>query len=459
MDTVRWLASEERAGRAAGGEGYRSAAAEMAARLAAAGLQPGADDGFLQRFAVEHNEIGRAARFERVGAGRPYQLGHDYYFRGFSGAGRVTAPLVFVGYGLSAPERGYDDYAGGDVKGKVVLAFKQAPGWTLDEAGWQEQWMPRAKANTAAAHGAVAMILVASPKDRYRRAIASVLHGPGVQLPGFPQLEVTPAVADELVAGSGHTLDQLQARIDDARRPGSAPLAVQVAIEVEASYQPAAETANVVAVLPGGDPALRDECLVVGAHLDHVGRQGDVVLPGANDNASGSAVVVAVAEAFAAAGAPPARTVVFVLFSAEEQGLFGSRHYAAHPFCPLERTVAMINVDCVGFGDGIEVGGRETYPELWQLVCARDAAGTPRMVDTSWPGGGADAAAFHEVGVPTAYFATHNAYAHLHVASDTPETLDPDLLESVARLVFLTAHDVAQGRYRREPPAAAPPAP
>jgi len=296
----------------------------------------------------------------------------------------------------------------------------------------------------------VGLILVASAEQWQPRAIASVLHGPGRHLPAFPQLEVGPAVADELLAGGGSTIAQLKARIDQQRKPASLALPSRVAIEVSATYEAAAKTDNVIAVLPGQDPELREECVVVGAHLDHVGRQGDVVLPGANDNASGAAVVMAVAEAFAAARIRTRRTVVFVLFSAEEQGLYGSRHYVAHPRCPLAHTVAMINADCVGFGDAIQVGGQETYPRLWAVARSRDDAVTHRMIDESWPGGGADAKPFHEAGVPTAYFATKNSYAHLHDASDTPETLDPALLESVARLVFLTVNEVAQGRYQRE---------
>jgi len=127
METVRFLASDELGGRAAGTAAHRRAAAEMAARFAAAGLAPGGDGGFFQRFAVERNEIGSPVRFELLAgrapaaaspaaAGpRPYRLGVDYYFRGFTGAGRVTAPVAFIGYGLSLPERGYDDYAGIDV--------------------------------------------------------------------------------------------------------------------------------------------------------------------------------------------------------------------------------------------------------------------------------------------------------------------------------------------------------
>lgn len=468
METVRFLASDELGGRAAGSAGHRRAAAEMVSRFSAAGLAAGGDDGFFQRFEVERNEIGSPARFELVAGGtaaansaaaarpKPYRLGVDYYFRGFTGSGRVTAPVAFVGYGLSLPERGYDDYAGIDVTGKVVVALKPAPEWKLGEAGWQEQWLPRFKADVAADHGAVGLILVASAKNWEPRAIASVLHGPGKQLPDFPQLEVDPAVADDLLAGSGSTIAELHARIDEQRKPVSLALPARVAIDVSATYEAAAETPNVIAVLAGEDPSLREECVVVGAHLDHVGRQGDVVLPGANDNASGAAVVMAVAEAFAAARIRTRRTVVFVLFSAEEQGLNGSRYYVAHPRCPLASTVAMINADCVGFGDAIKVGGRETYPRLWAVARKRDDEVTRRMVDESWPGGGADAQPFHEAGIPTAYFATKNSYAHLHDASDTPETLDPALLESVARLVFLTVNEVAQGRYQREEPSAEP---
>ena len=207
---------------------------------------------------------------------------------------------------------------------------------------------------------------------------------------------------------------------------------------------------NVVGRIEGADPALRDQFLVIGAHLDHVGSQGGIYFPGANDNASGAAAVVAIAEAFARGGPPPKRSVLFVLFSSEESGLDGSKRFVEHPPVPLERIVAYFNLDCVGHGDSIQVGSGKTSPKLWQLARDLDARGARLTVEETWGGGGADATPFAEKKIPTLYFASKFSYTHLHLPSDQPATLNPRLYEALARLVYRTAWTVAEGGYPGE---------
>jgi len=202
----------------------------------------------------------------------------------------------------------------------------------------------------------------------------------------------------------------------------------------------------VVGVLRGSDPARAEQALVIGGHLDHVGRQSsDLYFPGANDNASGSAAVLRLAEAFTRAGTRPARTVVFVLFASEESGLEGAKHHAAHPVLPLANTAAMFNLDCVACGDSIQVGSGKTSPELWARARELDAAGDACLVARTWGNGGADATPFHEAGVKTLYWVTTNSYPYLHDAGDKPETLNAPLYEKLVRLCFRTAWDVAMG--------------
>jgi aminopeptidase YwaD len=459
LSTVSWLASPEFAGRLAGTPGYARAARALADSFRAAGLRPGTADGYLQHFPIEANTI-LACRLDLVREGREpkrYALGDDYVCRGFSGSGRVTAGVVFVGYGLSLPDHGYDDYAGADVRGRIVLAFKQPPAWTADASGWGDAHLPRPKAATAAAHGARALLLIDLP-DSTRPAtapIGSVLHGPGEQNRGFPQLQVSAQVAADLLTGSGATLISLRREIDLSHAPASRPLPAVVAVEVRARYREAADGLNVVGIIPGKDPALAGECVVVGAHLDHVGRQAQLLFPGANDNASGVAALLALARAFTRGADAPARTMVFALFAGEEQGLCGAKAYVTRPPWPLARTAAMLNIDCVACGDSIQLGGGKGSPRLWELARGLDAARDRRTVARTWSGGGADATPFFEAGIPTLYFATTNGYAHLHLPSDTPATLDPGLHAAVARLAFLTAAAVASGDAIRETPAAA----
>ena len=449
METVGHLASPELAGRQAGSPEYEQAAGWAAARFAAWGLQAAGDEGdYLQRFELDSNRI-RTCQLGLPGwSGEPLRLGQDYACRGFSGSGQLEAPVSFVGYGLSLPERGYDDYAGLDMTGRVALAFKEAPAWQLKDGGWGEAHMPRPKAQAAADHGALGLLLVSRPDlDWNRKPIGSVMHGPGAHLPGLPALQLDPPLAEHLLAGGDQDLAALQARIDQARAPASQPLQAPVRVQVEATYQESAQASNVLALLPGTD--LASELVIVGAHLDHVGQQADVVYPGANDNASGSAVVLALAEALAAQEQRQRRSVLFALFAAEENGLLGSQHLASHLPVASDQVVAMVNLDCVGHGSGkLKRGGGKASPLLWNLARGLDAA--ELSVEQTWYGGGADAQAFFDAGIPTLYFATEDSYTHLHKPGDLPDTLDSELLAGVARLAYATVAKLAAGGYERE---------
>lgn len=452
LDDVAFLASPDLDGRLAGSDGYWQAARWAAEQFASLGLAPGGDNGYFQRFTCEFNEFQQPPRLRILpehGPSRECRLGPDFLARGFSGSGAVAAGVVFVGYGLSEPSLGYDDYAGLDVRGKIVVCFKKQPSWQMGDQPWRaESGTPRGKSATAAAHGAVALLwfdLPAPGESGGRPPIASVMHGAGPHPVDFPQLEISEEIADLLLGGPGEARRQRDL-IDGDHAARSRAVAAAADLEVRAAYDPARPTCNVVAVLPGADATLRDQTLVIGAHLDHVGRQAtDVYFPGANDNASGSAAVLSLAAAFAAAGTPPARTVVFALFSGEEAGLEGARHHVAAPARPLAGTVAMFNLDCVAHGDSIKVGSGESSPQLWALARAIDAAGARRTVAATWANGGADATPFYEAGVPTLYWVTTNSYTHLHVAGDRPETLNGPLYADLVRLAFRTAWAVAAG--------------
>lgn len=456
MEIVGRLASEEMDGRLAGTPGHLAAAEYAAGRFAEYGLQPGGDDGFLRHFSLEANEIVGGVGLALVGDGgveQPLQHGEDFVARGFTGSGDVTAPVVFCGYGLSLPGQGWDDYADVDVRGKVVLAFKQAPPFQVDGVEWGEAWLPRPKAITAAEKGAVALLLVSVPDvDRPQPLIGSVLHGPGDQPLSMPQIQVSGEVADTLLAEVSTTLSQVQATIGETNQPWTAELGRSVHVSVQARYDPERDTANVVAVLPGSDPTAGDEHVILGAHLDHIGSQGSVLFPGANDNATGSAAVLATAAALSRGELRPRRSVVFILFSGEEQGLLGAKAYVADPVLPLDSAVAMINVDCVGMGDGLHLGGGGASPVLIGLAEAINARTSAIEPGDSGYDGWADAEPFFEAGLPTLCVATRNGWHHLHRPTDRPDALAPALFTGAARVVFLVTAAVADGEYEaREP--------
>jgi Zn-dependent M28 family amino/carboxypeptidase len=207
---------------------------------------------------------------------------------------------------------------------------------------------------------------------------------------------------------------------------------------------------NVVGMIEGNDPKLKEDFVIVGAHLDHVGSQAGLLFPGANDNASGSAGVLEIAEAIVKGGVQPKRSVVFVLFASEEQGLNGAKHFVERWKKGYDKIVAMINLDCVGYGDSIQVGNGKSAPKLWEIANEIDETSFNSMVDRTWSGGGADATPFHEKGVPCLYFVTTNSYDHLHLPSDKVEALNPILYEKVVKLAHLTALEIVNGNYQRE---------
>lgn len=448
MGIVGHLASEEFDGRLAGSEGYNEAAVWVAGEFKRCGLKPMGDEGtYFQHFEVEYNQILSPAVLDLIvsdSSQHRYVIGEDFVARGFSGQGLMTAPVIFCGYGISSPENDYDDYKDADVRDKIVMVFKDAPPW---EGDWGEARMSRVKAHTAHDRGAIGMMLVSEPnKDRSEALIGSVFHGPGDQLLNFPSIHISQETAADFLDTSEKNLTEVFIAINASHQPYSFPLGVEAHIEIHAKYRKQQVTMNVIGLFEGSDPELRDEFVIVGAHLDHVGSQaGAITFPGANDNASGVAALIEIAEALSLSRIRPERSILFIAFSAEEQGIFGSRYYSDNPVVPLVRTVGMVNMDCIGAGSGMRVGGGKDYPELLLKVQRVNERYIKCDLPKSGRGGGADAAPFHELGVPNLYFATTKGYAHLHQTTDTPETLSPTLFEKAARLAFLTVWAMAEG--------------
>lgn len=444
--TVEYLASPKLQGRLAGSEGYNQAAQYLAETFKRCRLQNAGFEDYFQRFSLEYNRI-RESQFAIItpDAIREYRLGTDYVCRGFSGSGDVRASVVFCGYGISRPGMGYDDFEGVDAEGKIVVEFKRDPQWRLngERIGYRSL---RKKVKAARQHGAQAIIFVSLPNARNpQKPIGSVMHGEGRQNEDFPQIHISLEAARHLFRNSGHTLSELQSEIDRNQAPRSIDLSSQAHIRVQAAYDRQKPSMNVVGMVEGD--SLKREYVVVGAHLDHVGGQaGKVYFPGANDNASGVAALMEMAEALALREEKPGRSVIFVGFSAEEQGLNGSRYFIDHPPVNKDQIQAMINLDCVGHGDSIVVGGGKSFPRLYQMVKQKDDAMKQMMTNRTWGGGGADATPFYEQGIPTLYFATKNSYTHLHLPGDKPETLNYSLHQYLTTLAYETTLEMAMGK-------------
>ncbi len=452
IKNVRVLSSPDFDGRLPGSEGYNKAAHFVANKFSELGLKPAGDEKYFQYFNVEYNKIESPAIFKTIvdGDTTNYELGKDFVLRGFTGSNSFTLPVVFCGYGISRPDLNYDDYAGVNVKNKIVMVFKQNPKWKNNDKDWGTNY-PREKSLVAKKNGAKGILFVSLPNDeKPQPLIGSVMHGEGEQPIDFPQLQISIDAANKLLSKTGFTLSNFQTKIDEKKKPLSSNLFTKAVVEVNAKYEKNARTMNVVAMLEGKDEKLKEEYVIIGAHLDHVGSQAGLLFPGANDNASGSAGVLEIAEAFVKGGIEPKRSVIFVLFASEEQGLNGSRHFVESWKKRFDKIAAMINLDCIGYGDSIQVGNGKSAPNLWEIAKQIDETSFNSMVDRTWNGGGADATPFHEKGVPCLYFVTTNSYDHLHLPTDKIETLNPGLFEKIVKLAHLTALEVANGNYQRE---------
>ncbi len=452
LKNVKILSSAEFDGRLSGSDGYNKAAAFVANKFSELGLKPTGDEKYFQYFNVEYNKIESPAIFKTIVDSDTinHEIGKDFVLRGFTGSNKFILPVVFCGYGISRLDLNYDDYAGVNVKNKIVMVFKQNPKWKNYDKDWGTNY-PREKSLVAKKHGAKGILFVSLPNDeKPQPLIGSVLHGEGEQPVDFPQLQISLEAANNLLSRTGLKTNELQTKIDEKQKPVSINLLTKAIVEVNAKYEQNARTMNVVGMIEGSDPKLKNEFVIIGAHLDHVGSQAGLLFPGANDNASGSAGVLEIAKAFVNGGLQPKRSVVFVLFASEEQGLNGAKHFVESWKNGYDKITAMINMDCIGYGDSIQVGNGKSAPKLWEIAHQIDKTSFNSMVDRTWDGGGADATPFHEKGIPCLYFVTTNSYEHLHLPSDKVETLNPVLFEKVVKLAHLTALEIANGNYQRE---------
>ncbi len=361
-DYVKVLAADDMEGRETGSEGLRKAAAYIVEQLKADGLQPAGSNGFYQPVKLVSRQIdesGSSLALVRDGKDEPLILGQDAMFSTrVDLAPEVDAPLVFAGYGLRVPEKDYDDFAGLDLKGKVAVIISGSPSEMPSAlASHYQSASERAKALRAA--GAIGMISIPNPasmdipwsrmtlaRTRPSMALAdpSLNESRGIKL----SVVFNPAYAEKLFEGSPYKFQQIA---DLAKERKDLPrFALSAGIKARAMViQKDVESDNIIAKLPGTDPKLKDEYVVLSAHMDHLGIgepiNGDRIYNGAMDNGSGSALVLDIANSLQHSQLKLKRSVLFVFVTAEEKGLLGSKYFAAHPTVPKNSIVADINTD------------------------------------------------------------------------------------------------------------------
>jgi len=372
---ITFLASDALQGRLSLQPGDEASVQWIASEFAKAGLKPAATDAqgqpsFLQAVPlVEYRPDAKATLLTLKRGGKNTEWKDPEVSGSFPTDQDVSAPVVFAGYGITAPELGYDDYAGLDVKGKIVVVFdhepqEKDPKSIFNGTGNTRYATGYVKVLNAQEHGAVAVLMAPEPSHNHpsaqevRKRIGHQAEHAANPIPAqvlvdsplhIPSMIISADVSNALFSTSGSTPAALQSAIDgDLKSHSQALPDTSISLHLKNSSRREATSWNAVGLVEGSDPKLAPETIIISAHHDHDGQAGDKIWHGADDNASGTVGVVTLARAFGANPTKPKRSILFAVFAGEERGLLGAYYLAAHPLRPLDTTRAMINFDMIG---------------------------------------------------------------------------------------------------------------
>jgi hypothetical protein len=483
---IDFLASSHCRGRETGEKGMDVAAKYIATIFQGAGIQPAGDFGSyyqnvkLWTLSLGHDvQLGIEERKGGVTISKKAALEWDYLPVSLSAESQVSAPLVFVGYGITAPEHDYDDYKNLDARGKIVLVMRHEPGENDPNSPFEGRRLSNhgtllTKILNAQKHGAVGILFTTDPlnhddltpagvggtywpslfKERMRdeEDFQYMEFSPSMKIIGddfgvrIPAVAIDGKLADYLL-GEDVSLSQIQEDVDQNLTPNSFAIPNKKVSMGVFFKKDRVNAYNIVAKVTGSDPELKDEVIIVGAHYDHVGKnKRGQIYGGADDNASGTAGVMELARAFQNLNVKPKRTILFILFTAEEKGLLGSRYYVDNPIFPLEKTVAMINFDMIGRNDveQISVIGRYQYPKLFDVVDTINKQSVnfdmnfavEEFIRQS------DHFPFMRKDVPTIFF-NSGMHDELHTPRDSVNLIIPEKTQKVVQLTFLTMWQIA----------------
>lgn len=430
------LASPEMEGRLSGTEGYDRAAKWVASKFMEWGLKPVYGKDFLQTFLVDCNEM-RETHFSILLPStsdkenpevKKMEIYKDFCPTLYSGFGEVKAEVVFAGFGIVDSDLDWDDYEGLDVRGKIVAIFNGYP--RIKGKDFQKYSDRQPKLEIVAKKGAAGLILI-------NRVVVS---GAGRYMENLPMVMVGNGVAEILFKSRGYDVPGMRALLRDGHHL-SFPTGIKAEIKAFGKHFDDVPTFNVVGMVEGSDPQLKEEYMVFGGHLDHLG-PWPVLHPGASDNASGAAVVMGLAQAFSKLKNKPKRSVVFALFGAEETGLLGSKYMTDNlPEFP-SKPIFMSNHDMNGVGTSIYISGGKTYPELYQLMIR--ANNTYKINESlgaggiSPVGGASDYAPFLAKGIPSYSTWVRGGQRYsAHTAGDTIYIITPKIMEDIVKIYFV----------------------
>ena len=452
LNDIKFLASPEMRGRGTGSPELEKAAAFLERNYRKLGIKP-AGARYQQPFPVTTDAaLGKANRFQFTENGRATTLHFPDEFVpfNFSQTGPLAGAVVFAGYGITAPEYSYDDYAGLDVKGKIVLVMRHEPQESDPRSVFEGKTFTQhaqfaAKATNAKLHGAAGVILVAdranhpgAPDELEKFGVTA-----GPTNARIPFVQVTEARVEKWFSDAGRSMEKIQGDIDKDLKPQSFAFPDGIRVEANLDVERAVKTVhNVAAMLPGQTA----EYVIIGAHYDHLGLGGQYSLapsqtgtihPGADDNASGTAGVLELARFFARQPRQK-RGILFLNFAGEEQGLLGSAYYPDHPLLPLSNAVAMINLDMIGrmrdnkLYIGGSASGTNLKPTLEKLI---PASGLKVDYSGGTSEGSSDHTSFTSHQVPALFFFS-GLHGDYHKPSDTWDKIDAP---AAARLLALVA--------------------
>lgn len=497
-----FLAGDEMRGRLTDTAENRLAADWIKSRFERMGLKPAAGGSYFQPYNLMTFTLGEENWLKLAEAGGAVQqrrVGQDFYPQSISASGQARSSVVFAGFGINAPHLGHDDYRAAVVRGKIALILDHEPGERDPQSPFDGVVTSNAstlwrKVVAAQNAGAIALLVVSDVHNHagernFEAAARNAWPPEGPRVRRYtlqswaervriPVVQISPALAEILVRGSGKSLEELAKSAETRGGAASVTLPgaeIEIAVTVDRHVTP---DRNVVALLEGSDPKLKDEVVLVCAHYDHDGADGARIFNGADDNGSGTVGLLEIAEAFAEAaraGKRPRRSILFAAWNSEERGLLGAWAYTEQPLAPLAKTVAVLNMDMIGRNEEVQEGGGNRFRGLavqtaesnknavelsgysWSatLVAEIKKANAVTALDIltrydnnisnllrrsdQWP--------FLNHGVPGVCFNT-GLHPDYHTQYDRPEKINYDKMERVARLVHQTAWNLANQEAR-----------
>jgi hypothetical protein len=452
MTWMQKLCSPEFGGRLTGSPEFIASAEWVAGMLKEWGIKPAGENGsYFQWFDHPYtviNDIGSLTLYIPQPDGtvikKSYGYPDDFYPGMNSGSGEITAEVVYAGYGVTAPELNYDDYKGIDVKGKIVLVNRDVP-YTDPRNPEYKKWVAycyhQYKLENAVKHGAKGFLYIDGAS-----ANPNISYDPSIIVCG-----IGPQPLADIFSGLRINNRELTEKMIKTLKPASFNTGKTVTITANTTRRNDGKGCNVIGIIEGSDPVLKKETIIIGGHLDAVGKAGKVV-NGALDNASGVVDIMGAAKAMAQSGIPLKRSVMFLFIGGEENGLLGSQLFVSRPTVPKENSIVYINLDMVGNGTGLAVNAGSPYKGLLLYFEQANSKYIHRPIRTSAPVPGeyygrprSDGVVFSQNGYRTMSIGTTDGYkkVYYHLPGDDPDAITIEIMEDVSKMIYVALINMA----------------